>query len=143
MVKDFYESAQQMERLKKLGVRIALDDFGTGYSSLNQFHRLPIDRLKIDRSFTQALSETNGSLPIIEGIVAMAHRMGVRVVAEGVETLEQMRTLRGVGCDMLQGYLLSQPVTALEAAGLLRDRSDSDELPGGLDEPAQPEYAEV
>ena len=84
-----------MERLKKLGVRIALDDFGTGYSSLNQFHRLPIDRLKIDRSFTQALSEANGSLPIVESIVTMAHRMGVRVVAEGVETMEQMRTVRG------------------------------------------------
>jgi diguanylate cyclase (GGDEF)-like protein len=143
MVKDFDESARQMERLKKLGVRIALDDFGTGYSSLNQFHRLPIDRLKIDRSFTQALSETNGSLPIIEGIVAMAHRMGVRVVAEGVETLEQMRTLRGVGCDMLQGYLLSQPLTADEAAGLLRRRSDSDTLPGGAEELLERECAGV
>ncbi len=137
MLKDFSESARQMQRLKRLGVRISLDDFGTGYSSLNQLHRLPIDRLKIDRSFTQALSETNGSLPIVESIVTMAHRMGVRVVAEGVETPEQMLTLRGIGCDVLQGYLFSKPVPASLAVGLLRTGVDKRSVaadPGVLQE---------
>jgi EAL domain-containing protein (putative c-di-GMP-specific phosphodiesterase class I) len=119
MINDFVESTRQLERLKKLGVGIALDDFGTGYSSLNQLHRLPIDRLKIDHSFTQGIGHPDGTLPIVESIVTMAHRMGMRVVAEGVETLEQMCTLRQKGCDVLQGYLFSAPVDAESAAHLL------------------------
>ncbi len=119
MVKDFTESTRQLERLKALGVSIAVDDFGTGYSSLNQLHRLPIDRIKIDRSFIQALGETRGTLPIVESIIAMAHRMGMMVVAEGVETEQQERALADHGCDLLQGYLLSKPVEATHAAGLM------------------------
>jgi EAL domain-containing protein (putative c-di-GMP-specific phosphodiesterase class I) len=119
MVKDFTESTRQLERLKALGVSIAVDDFGTGYSSLNQLHRLPIDRIKIDRSFIQALGETRGTLPIVESIIAMAHRMGMIVVAEGVETEQQERALVDHGCDLLQGYLLSKPVDAMHAAGLM------------------------
>ena len=144
MLKDFSESTRQMERLKRLGVRIALDDFGTGYSSLNQLHRLPIDRLKIDRSFTQALSEPNGSLPIVESIVTMAHRMGVRVVAEGVETPEQMRTLRRVGCDVLQGYMFSKPVQARAAEDLLRAGFDGRSVDGlGAGDASERELAAV
>jgi diguanylate cyclase (GGDEF)-like protein len=123
MVKDFGESHRQLQKLKRLGVRIAVDDFGTGYSSLNNLHRLPIDMLKIDRSFTQALGELNGTLPIVEGIISMAHSMGMLVVAEGVETHEQMDTLSLKGCDYLQGYLFSQPVDAEKAALLLANGS--------------------
>ncbi len=143
MVKDFEESTRQMERLKRLGVRIALDDFGTGYSSLNQLHRLPIDRLKIDRSFTQALNDPNGSLPIVESIVTMAHRMGVQVVAEGVETRDQMWTLCGVECDMLQGYLFSRPVTACAAADLLRAGAEKQLTQRSEEETREPEWAAV
>ena len=123
MVKDFGESHRQLQKLKRLGVRIAVDDFGTGYSSLNNLHRLPIDLLKIDRSFTQALGELNGTLPIVQGIISMAHSMGMLVVAEGVETHEQMDTLWDKGCDYLQGYLFSQPVDAERAALLLASGS--------------------
>ncbi len=119
MVQDFEESTRQLERLKRLGVSIALDDFGTGYSSLNQLHRLPIDRIKIDRSFTQALHDPLGTLPIVESIIVMAHRMQMNVVAEGVETTEQMRLLRLNGCDVLQGFLFSPPVDAHGAEKLL------------------------
>jgi len=119
MVKDFVESTKQLQRLKRLGVSIAVDDFGTGYSSLNQLHRLPIDRLKIDRSFIQALNEPRGTLPIVDSIIAMAHRMGMLVIAEGVETQQQMETLCGQGCDLLQGYLFSVPVNADMAAALM------------------------
>jgi EAL domain-containing protein (putative c-di-GMP-specific phosphodiesterase class I) len=119
MVEDFAESSRQLQRLKRLGVGIALDDFGTGYSSLNQLHRLPIDRLKIDRSFIQAMNEPDGTLPIVESIIGMAHSMGTRVVGEGVETQEQLATLRAMGCDFLQGYLLSRPVDVEQATQLL------------------------
>jgi EAL domain-containing protein (putative c-di-GMP-specific phosphodiesterase class I) len=119
MVKDFVESEKQLRRLKRLGISIAVDDFGTGYSSLNQLHRLPIDRLKIDRSFIEALNEPRGTLPIVESIIAMAHRMDMVVVAEGVETQQQMRTLCGRECDLLQGYLFSVPVDADSAALLM------------------------
>ena len=123
MVKDFVESEKQLRRLKRLGISIAVDDFGTGYSSLNQLHRLPIDRLKIDRSFIEALNEPRGTLPIVEGIITMAHSMDMMVVAEGVETQQQMRTLCGRECDLLQGYLFSVPVDAASAARLIEQDS--------------------
>jgi EAL domain-containing protein (putative c-di-GMP-specific phosphodiesterase class I) len=119
MVKDFAESTKQLQRLKSLGISIAVDDFGTGYSSLNHLHRLPIDRLKIDRSFIQSLNEPNGTLPIVESIISTAHRMGMLVIAEGVETQQQKETLFRNDCDLLQGYLLSVPLTPDRAAHLL------------------------
>jgi EAL domain-containing protein (putative c-di-GMP-specific phosphodiesterase class I) len=112
VVQDFAESTRQMERLKRLGVSIAIDDFGTGYSSLNYLHRLPIDRLKIDRSFMQVLNEPSSSLPIIEAIISMAQNMGLTVVAEGIETAEQLSLLYTKGCDLFQGYLFSRPLPA-------------------------------
>ena len=112
VVQDFAESTRQMERLKRLGVSIAIDDFGTGYSSLNYLHRLPIDRLKIDRSFMQVLNEPSSSLPIIEAIISMAQNMGLTVVAEGIETAEQLSLLYSKGCDLFQGYLFSRPLPA-------------------------------
>ena len=123
MVKDFAESTKQLQRLKSLGISIAVDDFGTGYSSLNRLHRLPIDRLKIDRSFIQSLNDPNGTLPIVESIISMAHRMGMLVIAEGVETKQQRETLCRNGCDLLQGYLLSVPLSAERAIDLFEAKS--------------------
>lgn len=120
VVKDFAESTQQLQRLKRLGVSIAIDDFGTGYSSLNYLNRLPIDRLKIDRSFIQVLHEPNSTLPILEAIISMAKNMELGVVGEGVETEEQRSMLCLKGCDLLQGYLFSRPVQANRAAALLQ-----------------------
>jgi len=117
---DFAESARQMERLKRLGVRIAIDDFGTGYSSLSYLHRLPIDVLKIDRSFIENLNEPEGTGPIVEAVLSMAHTLGLRVVAEGVETAAQLDKLRQGGCDIIQGYFFSRPVPPATAAGFLR-----------------------
>ena len=117
---DFTESARQMERLKRLGVRIAIDDFGTGYSSLSYLHRLPIDELKIDRSFIVNLNEPEGTGPIVEAVLSMAHTLGLQVVAEGVETAAQLNTLRQGGCDIIQGYFFSRPVPPATAAGFLR-----------------------
>ncbi len=119
VMRDFQGSAHQMRRLKRLGVRIAIDDFGTGYSSLSYLHRLPIDVLKIDRSFMETLNEADGTRPIVEAVLSMAHTLGLRVVAEGVETNEQLTTLKESGCDIIQGYLFSRPVPPHEATALL------------------------
>jgi len=120
VMKDFTESARQMERLKLLGIRIAIDDFGTGYSSLSCLHRLPIDVLKIDRSFIEHMHQAEGTGPIVEAVLSMAHTLGLRVVAEGVETTEQLDTLRQSGCDVIQGYFFSRPVQPAAAAAFIR-----------------------
>jgi diguanylate cyclase (GGDEF)-like protein len=97
--------------LREAGVRVALDDFGTGYSSLSYLLNLDVDRIKIDRSFVQHLGESQSSLSIIQAIVTMAGAVGVAVTAEGVETCEQRDLLTLIGCDHLQGYLFSRPLT--------------------------------
>lgn len=109
----------QMLLLKEFGVRIALDDFGTGYSSLSYLHKLPIDVLKVDRSFTERLADPDGTRPIVEAVIAMARHLGVYVVAEGVETAEQRHILQEAGCNALQGYLLGRPMSAEDAGDCL------------------------
>jgi diguanylate cyclase (GGDEF)-like protein len=134
----FAESARQMERLKRLGVRIAIDDFGTGYSSLSYLHRLPIDVLKIDRSFIESLNAADGTGPIVEAVLSMAHTLGLKVVAEGVENAGQLDMLRQGGCDLIQGFYFSRPVRPEAAADFLHggklEGEDqpvfSDSLPG-------------
>ena len=107
-----------LDRLRAMNVRLEIDDFGTGYSSLSYLQRLPFGTLKIDRSFIRDLSAGSGSLDIAKAIVEMAHSLRLDVIAEGVETDEQLGLLRGLGCNYVQGYLFSKPVPA-EAAGAL------------------------
>jgi EAL domain-containing protein (putative c-di-GMP-specific phosphodiesterase class I) len=102
---------QTLEGLQSDGIRIALDDFGTGYSSLTYLRRLPIDCLKIDRSFVADLSEPDGPR-LVSGIIALAHHLGLSIVAEGVETHAQLNFLRSSGCEEVQGYLLAKPMNA-------------------------------
>ncbi len=101
-----------LTRLSALGVGIAMDDFGTGYSSLAYLWRFPFDKVKIDRSFTQGLGDDKKVALIVRSIVSLAHSLGIRVNAEGVETEPQARMLRKMGCDELQGFLLGRPVPA-------------------------------
>jgi diguanylate cyclase (GGDEF)-like protein/PAS domain S-box-containing protein len=107
-----------LDRLRAMNVRLEIDDFGTGYSSLSYLQRLPFGTLKIDRSFIRDLSAGSGSLDIAKAIVEMAHSLRLDVIAEGVETEEQLGLLRGLGCNYVQGFLFSKPVSA-EAAGAL------------------------
>jgi EAL domain-containing protein (putative c-di-GMP-specific phosphodiesterase class I) len=105
--------------LKALALRVSIDDFGTGQSSLSLLHRLTIDTLKIDRSFVAGMSRRRGALEIVRTIVSLGHNLGMRVVAEGVETKEQLRDLGELGCDYAQGFLFSAAVDASSAEGLL------------------------
>jgi len=101
----------EMKSIRELGVTIALDDFGTGYSMLSRLQDFPVDRLKVDRSFIADIG-ADGSAPLVAAMIAMGHELGLEVVAEGVETADQLRFLRSNSCDQLQGYLLSRPISA-------------------------------
>jgi EAL domain-containing protein (putative c-di-GMP-specific phosphodiesterase class I) len=112
-------SGATLERLRALGVELSMDDFGTGYSSLGYLHRLHIDALKVDRSFVTRMHEDGRSAQLVHAIVALAKNLGVKVVAEGVETREQLAALRGLGCDFGQGYLFAEPLDETAAESLL------------------------
>ncbi|MBF0342007.1 MAG: EAL domain-containing protein, partial [Magnetococcales bacterium] len=101
---------ERMKSLKDLGLTLAVDDFGTGYSSLNYLKRFPIDTLKIDQSFVRDLGNTREGLAIVLAIISMGRAMNLEIVAEGVETREQMLLLKEKGCHEIQGYYFSKPV---------------------------------
>ncbi|MDD2458243.1 MAG: bifunctional diguanylate cyclase/phosphodiesterase [Eubacteriales bacterium] len=118
-VSNFEQTIAVLGRLKELGFSIALDDFGTGYSSLTYLRKLPIDRIKIDRSFLRDIIGDHNHRTIYQSIVTLAHQLGLEVVAEGVETVEQLLMLKAIGCDFAQGYYLSRPLPAAEIRLLL------------------------
>lgn len=110
----------RLTELQSLNVRLHMDDFGTGYSSLSYLHKLPIDTLKIDRSFVMELGIRAEVLEIVKTIVTLAHNLNMQVVAEGVETPEQVTMLRGLGCEYAQGFHFSKPVDGAAVSDLLR-----------------------
>jgi EAL domain-containing protein (putative c-di-GMP-specific phosphodiesterase class I) len=101
-----------LKRLSAMGFQLAIDDFGTGYSSLAYLGRLPVDEIKIDRSFVQKMSTSDGDRTIVQASIELAHKFGKRVVAEGVEDTTTLRLLEEMGCDQAQGYLISRPLPA-------------------------------
>jgi diguanylate cyclase (GGDEF)-like protein/PAS domain S-box-containing protein len=113
------QAIETLHRLKTLGVRIALDDFGTGFSSLSYLKRLPIDKIKIDRSFIQEIATDNHDAAITQGIISMAHHLSLTVVAEGVETASQVDFLKGSRCDIFQGYYFAKPMPYAEIEAFL------------------------
>jgi EAL domain-containing protein (putative c-di-GMP-specific phosphodiesterase class I) len=104
--------AQSLLKFRDAGIQVAIDDFGTGYSSLAYLTKFDIDYLKIDQSFTRKLAPDAPDLALCEAIIVMAHKLGLKVIAEGVETDAQCALLKQVGCDYGQGYLFSRPLTA-------------------------------
>lgn len=115
LMHDTAHTARELHRLKALGVRIAIDDFGTGYSSLSYLQQLPIDHLKIDRSFISGNEKGEGNVHIVNSIISLARALGLSVIAEGVENEEQLAALRGLHCDNAQGFMFSRPMDAAAA----------------------------
>jgi len=103
-----------LRALKEIGVLLAIDDFGTGYSSLSYLQRFPLDVLKVDRMFVEQLGMRSGGDEIVSAVIQLAHALGLEVVAEGVETEQQLDVLRSLDCDFAQGFLFSRPVPAAE-----------------------------
>ena len=111
-----------LETLKALGFSIALDDFGTGYSSLTYLNKLPIDTLKIDREFVSQIQNEEDELHLLNAIIDLSHQLGLKVLAEGVETEAQLNYLIRQGCDLAQGYYFCRPVSSDEAERFIASR---------------------
>jgi len=120
---------QVVDELRALGIRVAIDDFGTGYSSLTLLRRMNIDLLKIDQSFVRGAAQTDPDRVILEGIIHIARGLGIEVLAEGVENLDEMRSLLDRGCTQMQGYLFSKPVTRSEIDALGSDADAAWRIP--------------
>ena len=110
IMQDVGHSISSLRVIRALGVTIAIDDFGTGFSSLNYLTKLPVDTLKIDRSFVVEMMSATGGLTLVSVIINLAQALKLNTVAEGVETEEQLRQLQSLGCDEMQGYLFGEPV---------------------------------
>jgi len=119
LINDLETSAGTLEALQRLGVRVAIDDFGTGYCSLAYLKRFPLHALKIDRTFVSELPDNLGDSAIVEATILLAHKLGLEVVAEGVEQSAQLQFLRKLGCNMVQGYYLSKPLPVTELSAML------------------------
>jgi Amt family ammonium transporter len=119
IVHDPATATEKLRRLKELGVGLAVDDFGTGYSSLNYLRQFPVDILKIDKSFISGTETPRENAEIVRSIIDMAHSLGLRVTAEGVENQEQLQRLRSVNCDRAQGYMFAKPLASAEARRMI------------------------
>jgi EAL domain-containing protein (putative c-di-GMP-specific phosphodiesterase class I) len=126
---------QIMDRLKLLGVSLSLDNFGTGWSSLSYLRRFPLDRLKIDRAFMRGIATEPAAKALVSGIISLARSLGLASIAEGVETIEQLRFLEEKGCAEFQGFLYSPAVSASECGALIRAaKLGTVFIPGASDE---------
>jgi EAL domain-containing protein (putative c-di-GMP-specific phosphodiesterase class I) len=121
LMQDIEANILKLRALRHMGVNIAIDDFGTGYSSLGYLARLPVNALKIDRSFIVTMASSDDSMAIVSTIISLAHSLSLRVIAEGVDSQEQRRLLQMLKCDEIQGYLVSRPAPRDEIARLLGD----------------------
>jgi diguanylate cyclase (GGDEF)-like protein/PAS domain S-box-containing protein len=128
VVQNMDSAINSLNKLSEAGVHISLDDFGTGYSSLNYLKRFPLHTIKIDRSFIIDLMHGANDVALVSAIIAMSKALNLNVIAEGVETLEQLRLLQDMGCDQIQGYLTAKPMPSHEALNLLSDSSDIKQL---------------
>jgi EAL domain-containing protein (putative c-di-GMP-specific phosphodiesterase class I) len=123
IIEDMDKSLKILKQLKEFGFSIALDDFGSGYSSLTYLNKLPIDTVKIDREFISQITEETNELHMLSAIIDLSHRLGLRVLAEGVETESQLQYLMKQGCDLAQGYYFCKPMPAAEAEVFIASRN--------------------
>ena len=125
VMEDLENALLSMKALQGMGVQLSMDDFGTGYSSLSAIKRFPIARLKIDRAFVRDIPEDEEDKAIAKAIISLGHELNLKVIAEGVETEQQLQFLLANGCDEMQGYLFSPPVSPTELAALVRTCSST------------------
>jgi EAL domain-containing protein (putative c-di-GMP-specific phosphodiesterase class I) len=109
LIQNFEDTVKKLHHLKSLGISLSIDDFGTGYSSLSYLKKLPVNELKIDKSFINDLIEDENDEIITQTIISIGQKFGLDVIAEGVETQEQFEKLRSIGCNLFQGYLFAKP----------------------------------
>ena len=119
MIDSMERALEQIEEVKKLGLKLAIDDFGTGYSSLSYLNSFPANLLKIDKAFIDEMNDGESSKNYVASIVSIGHILGLEVISEGVETEEQLKTLKEIKCDYIQGFLWGRPMPPEEAAKLL------------------------
>ena len=110
-----------IDELKNMGIQIAIDDFGTGYSSLSYLNRFPANLLKIDKSFIDEMNMSDSSRQYVAAIISMGHIMGFDVISEGVEDTEQLKALKDIGCDFVQGFIWGRPLSSQEVEKLIAD----------------------
>ena len=125
IISDLRGAAAKLQKLRDLGIGIAIDDFGTGYSTFNYLQELPLDTLKIDRSFIHRLDGSAANLATVRTIAVLAQQLGLRTVAEGVESEQQIRQLKEIGCELVQGFFLARPLEPEDACLLLRKQQSS------------------
>ncbi len=123
VMEDIHTNIEKLMLMRKLGVQVAIDDFGTGYSSLAYLARLPVETLKIDRSFVITMLEDPNTATLVQTMISLAHSFRLKVVAEGVDSEDQAKMLRLLRCDQMQGYLFSKPVPNDALVALLRKSS--------------------
>jgi EAL domain-containing protein (putative c-di-GMP-specific phosphodiesterase class I) len=132
IMEDIQASTEKLEDVRLLGANIAIDDFGTGYSSLAYLAKLPVQELKIDRSFIITMLKDPNAMTLVSTIISMAHSLKLKVVAESVETEDQAKELRRLGCDQMQGYLFSKPVDFDKITVLLGKRERGKRMTPGM-----------
>ena len=125
IVQDVEAACRTMQSLRDMGIYLSIDDFGTGYSSMATLRRFPFNAIKVDGAFVNSMSEDRASCAIIDAICTLAHNLSMAVVAEGVETMNQLLMLQGLECGNAQGYLISRPVPAEEATRLIADHGEA------------------
>jgi EAL domain-containing protein (putative c-di-GMP-specific phosphodiesterase class I) len=119
LMENSVKAATMLDELRARGIRLCIDDFGTGYSSLSYLHNFPLDRLKLDHTFISRIARSPRNLEIVRAVVTLAHNLGMQVIAEGVEDVEQLARLWELGCDYGQGFLFRRPAAAEELEELL------------------------
>ena len=126
LMQDVEEGIVILQALKDLGLHVSIDDFGTGFSSLSYLKRLPVDKLKIDQSFVKDLTTDPGDAAIVTSMITLAHNLDLTVIAEGVESPEQLGFLRAERCDEIQGYYISKPMPADDFSEWMHSRQEED-----------------
>ena len=119
-MEDIQANIEKLKQVRSLAIELAIDDFGTGYSSLAYLAKLPVQTLKIDRSFIKSMQDDADAMTLVSTMISLAHSLRLKVVAEGVETEDQARILRLLRCDEMQGYLFSKPLPLTDFAALLQ-----------------------